>query len=135
MRSPRARLWGLCLPVPALALLSGVAAVLAPTGVQAGPALYANSFAVNVSQADCLRDTRNVLIKAGMRQEDITAMTYKDSSGRDVPNGWSADHPTENVSVVFECDARNGMGAIGVSGVNNEATYKTYSELWKLWMK
>lgn len=102
---------------------------------QAGPSLYANSFQVNVSQADCLRDSLNTLIGVGMRQQDITAMTYRDDNGRDIQNGWSGDHPSENITAMFECDARNGMGAIAVSGSNNDATYKVYQQLWDLWMK
>lgn len=118
-----------------VACFSCAAAVLAPLGAQAGPALYASSFPVNGSQAACIKDTRDVLIRASMRQKDIRSTTYKDNAGRDIQNGWIADHPTENISVVFECDARNGMGAIGVSGSNNDATYDVYSQLWELWMK
>lgn len=121
--------------VAALALLGWAVSLLAPLSAEAGPSLYANSFVVSTSQADCLKNTRDVLIRAGMKQQDITSMTYKNDAGRDVQNGWSADHPTENISVVFECDARNGMGAIAVSGVNNDATYEVYSRLWDLWMK
>lgn len=118
-----------------LSLLTSTATALFPSSAQAGPSLYANSFRVNVSQAACLRDTRNALVRAGIPQQVISSTAYKAGDGRDVQNGWSADHPSENLSVVFECDARNGMGALAVSGVNNDITYEFYSQLWDIWMK
>ena len=122
---------GCCVALPSTSL----AVLAAPLPVQAGPHLYANSFGYNSSQANCLDATRKVLIQAGFSQSDIEKTVYTDKDKRDVQNGWTASHPTENITAVFECDARNGMGAMAVSGANDDATYEVYSKLWDLFLK
>lgn len=102
---------------------------------EAGPATYVNSFTVSKSQAECLRDTREALLKVGMGSDGIAQTSYTDKNGQSIQDGWTADHPSENVSVSFECDARNGMGAFAVSGANHDTTYRIYRTLWNLWMR
>lgn len=110
-------------------------ALLWGSAAQAGPALYTEAFVVHESQDECLRSTRGALVKAGMREEDITPSTYADQKGTNIQDGWLADHPSENISVLFQCNARDGVGAMAVSGGNDDATYKVYNQLWDLWMK
>jgi hypothetical protein len=109
--------------------------MLGTPAVLAGPPLYANSFPVGTSQSECLAKTRKVLQQGGIRPGDIQETSFKDDNGKDVHNGWLADHPTENISVVFECDARNGMGTLAAAGANNDAVYAFFNQLWDLFMK
>lgn len=134
--SPLAYFAGLANHCPRLAIALALPAILAcAPQAQAGPNLYASSFVVNVSQAECIKDTRQALIQAGMLQQGITSTTFTDKDGKNVQIGWSADHPSENISALFECDARNGTGAMAVSGGNNEITYKFFQKLWDTWIK
>lgn len=90
---------------------------------------------VHEAQDECLRDTRGAQVKAGMRERDITPSTDADEKGTNSQDGWLADHPSETVSVLFQCNARDGVGAMAVAGGNDDATFKVDNQLWDLWMK
>lgn len=70
-----------------------------------------------------------MLLWLGLRQEDTREPSRTDSSDKDVQLGWNADHPIESVSVPFECDACNGVVAIGRCKGNSATAYTIWHRL------
>lgn len=129
---------GACRRRPPLSCLYALAEDVA-SPADAGPCLHLNRFVVSHSQAQCLKNTRQALLKLGIRADAINQTSCRDANGQRIQDGWTGDPPSENVSVSCECDGRNGrctgMGAPAVAGGNNDATYSVYRSLWDLWME
>jgi hypothetical protein len=98
----------------------------------AGPDVYVDSIRVDVSQSECLKDFKSDLLRAGFERDLITPTTYTDKSGKSVQDGWSADSSDENITATVECDSRNGIGAVAVSGSNAERTYSMYQKIFDI---
>ena len=102
------------------------------TPAQAGPELYVQSLRVDESQSECLENFKRALLRAGFDRDLIFPSTYTNKSGKVLQDGWKADSSDENITVSFECDSRNGIGAVAVSGSNNEGTYKMYRKVFSI---
>jgi hypothetical protein len=105
------------------------------TPVLAGPSLYVDSLKVDGSQSECLESFKVDLLRAGFDRDLIVPTTYTDKSGKKVQDGWDADSSDENITVGVECDSRNGIGAVAVSGSNAERTYKMYEKVFDIIFK
>jgi hypothetical protein len=105
------------------------------TPALAGPILYVDSLKIDVSQSECLEDFRLDLLKAGFARDLIVPTTYINKSGKAVQSGWDAESSDENIAVSVECDGRNGIGAVAVSGSNAERTYKMYEKVFDIIFK
>lgn len=82
------------------------------------------------TQRACLSRTQQLLVEAGMTEDGVRPSTTKDSRGRSVQNGWWAEHPEQDITAQFECDASNRMGSLGVAGADNDEVYALYERLW-----
>jgi hypothetical protein len=100
------------------------------TPALAGPDLYVDSLKVDVSQSECIENFKLDLIRAGFDRDFIVPTTYTNKSGKVIQDGWEAGSSEENITVSVECDSRNGIGAVAVSGSNRASTYKMYVKVF-----
>ena len=102
------------------------------TPALAGPDIYVDTIRIDVSQSECLENFKSALLSAGFDRDTIFPSTYTAKNGKVIQDGWQAHSSDENISVAFECDSRNGAGAVAVSGSNKQGTYKLYQKIFAI---
>ena len=101
----------------------------------AGPDLYVDSLKVDVSQSECLENFKLDLLRAGFDRDSIVPQTSTNKSGKEIQDGWGAESSDDNITVSVDCDSRNGIGAVAVSGSNAERTYNMYKKVFDIIFK
>ena len=100
-------------------------ALLAMTpAVQAKPFLYVISFPYSGKLENCLSGARKAMKAQGINTFYDDQISKKDRAGK--VSGYSSD---EYLSVEIECDQKMGITVLGVAGLDNDLTWKTYQAL------
>ncbi|MEB3158781.1 MAG: hypothetical protein VKK03_04900 [Synechococcus sp.] len=102
-----------------------VASVTGIAPAQARPWLYVSAFSYGGSGEACLTKAREALRKHGFTQ-GLEIDRFNSGEGGHV----SGKMPGSAVLAKIECDQGLGVTALAVSGLDNDITYKKYSDLF-----
>ena len=106
-----------------------VSSVVVTTTAYARPWLYVSGFTHGGSADECLQAAKEVLAKNGFKDELEIERYEGDSKNKGgFVTGELADAP---VTAQIECNATEGLTTLGVSGLDNELTYKKYDDLFE----
>ena len=111
---------------PVLLLASSV---VVTTAASARPWLYISGFTHGGSADECLQAAKEVLVKNGFKDElEIERYTGDSKDKGGYVTGQLDDAP---VTAKIECNASEGLTTLGVSGLDNDLTYKKYDDLFE----
>ena len=94
--------------------------------VNAKPFLYVTSFSHGGKVEDCLAGAKKAIQKEGIDSFYDDTLSTKHRVGK--VSGYSTN---EYLSVEIECDQKMGVTVLGVAGLDNDLTWKTYQSLKK----
>ena len=105
------------LPIAAISLF-------ATNQANARPHLFIDSFTHGRTYKECTASAKKVLKANGFEEFDI----HEDSKYR--TSSVKGYHKSESLTAEIECNQKLGITSFGVSGLDNEITYKMYGKLF-----
>lgn len=107
-------------------LLAGILGTSMPAPVSARPLIYTSATSYIGNTEMCLANAKEILVKQGFTRELETSYYKKKEAGGWV-EGLLVDMP---VRAIIECNGKEGVTALAVSGLENDVTFKKYSALF-----
>ena len=102
--------------------------IFSSQAAMARPWLYVSTFAYGGTGEECLENAADALKEEGFTR-DFEVVRFK---GQSRSSGGHVDGKLRNYPVVakIECDQSLGVTGLAVTGIDNELTYKKYSDLF-----
>jgi len=99
-----------------------VTSALNTSSASAKPFIYADSYSYNGTYKECLKKAEILLKKHDFRDLYVENEIDRRSS-------ITGYHKSEHITVEIECNQKLGVTVLGVAGLDNEFTFKTYQKL------